>query len=281
MESKALVPIQQALVPFHGYGVLSVRLPDDHIATSHNALCRMFDLSRTTQIQRIQRNENLASQLVLARVETAGGPQNIEVLIVDAIPEWVLGIQINKLAPEKRPLLLALKAEAFDVFYGYFFGANSGQAANPALEGQAAPHATRPTRERPQQAAPALPFELIYKGLEMVATGMEGLEQEHLTMQREIVTLKGQIAEIQRWREERGAAGPAPQRARTLSMDHRIQLTVLAEALRSQTGEPIKAIYADLSSAFGVEEVNDIPDADWQTVLSWLWQRGQQAAPPA
>ena len=192
--------------------------------------------------------------------------------MVDAIPDWVLGIQINKLVPEKRPLLIALKAEAFDVFYGYFFGANSGQAANPALEEPGAPHTTRPTREKRQ---PASPWELVYGGLEMLATGMEGLEQEHQAMSSEIATLKGQFAEMQQWREGQGAAGPAPQRARVLSMDHLIQLTVLAEALRSRTGEPIKAIYAELSNALGVEEVNDIPEASWQVVLSWLWQRGQ------
>ena len=272
MESTAVVPVQQALVPFHGYGILSIRLSDDHVATSHTALCRMFDLSKMSQIRRIQRNESLVSQLVLARVETAGGPQQMEFLIVEAIPEWALGIQINSLAPEKRPLLLALKAEAFDVFYGYFFGTNSGQAANPALEEPAAPSAAQPRRERRQ---PASPWELIYGGLEMLATGMEGLEQEQQAMSSEIATLEGQFAEMQQWREGQRSAGPAPQRARVLSMDHLIQLTVLAEALRSQTGEPIKAIYADLSKAFGVEEINDIPDARWQTVLSWLWQRGQ------
>lgn len=272
MESKTVVPVQQALVPFHGQKVLSVRLPDDHVATSHNALCGMFNLSRGTQILRIQRNENLASQLVLARVETTGGPQNIEVLIVDAIPEWALGIQINKLAPEKRPLLLALKAEAFDVFYGYFFKPDTEQAAKTAPEEPAAPHTARPTRERRQ----APPWELIYRGLEMLATGMEELELEHQAMSGQIDTLNGQMAEMQQWRQDREATGPAPQRARVLSMDHLIQLTVLAEALRSRTGEPIKAIYADLSRAFGVEEVNDIPDAGWQTALSWLWQRGQR-----
>jgi hypothetical protein len=272
MESKALVPVQQALVPFHGYGVLSVRLPDDHVATSHSDFCHMLDVARHGQIERIRRDKELSEHLVLVRVETAGGPQNIEVLIVDAIPDWVLGIQINKLAPEKRPLLLALRAEAFDVFYGYFFGAGGDQAANPALEEPAAPHTTRPRREKRQSASP---WELIYGGLEMLATGMEGLEQEHQAMSSEIEILKGQFAEMQQWREGQGTAGPAPQRARVLSMDHLIQLTVLAEALRSRTGEPIKAIYADLSSAFGVEEVIDIPDAGWQTVLSWLWQRGQ------
>lgn len=270
MESKALVPVQQALVPFHGYKVLSVRLPGDHVATSHSGLCHMLDVARHGQIERIRRDKKLSEQLVLVRVETTGGPQNIEVLIVDAIPEWALGIQINKLAPEKRPLLLALKAEAFDVFYGYFFKTDIGQAGQPAPEEPTA-NTARPTRERRQ----APPWELIYRGLEMLATGMEELELEHQAMSSQIDTLKGQMAEMQQWREQSGSAGPAPQRARGLSMDHLIQLTVLAEALRSQTGEPIKVIYADLSRAFGVEEVNDIPDAGWQTALSWLWQRGQ------
>jgi hypothetical protein len=271
MESKALVPVQQALVPFHGYDVLSVRLPDDHVATSHSGLCRMLNVAKHGQMERIRRDKELSEQLLLVRVETAGGPQQMEFLLVEAIPRWALGIQINLLAPEKRPLVIALQVEAVKVFYGYFFKTGDEQPANPALEEPAALHTTRPTQER----RPASPWELIYSGLEMLATGMEGLEREQQAMSSEIATLKGQVAEMQRRREGHDAAGPAPQRARVLSMDHLIQLTVLAEALRSRTGEPIKVIYADLSRAFGVEDVNDIPDANWQTVLSWLWQREQ------
>lgn len=91
MESKALVPIQQALVPFHGHKVLSVVLPDDHVATSHNALCHIFNLDRRGQMERIRRDKELSEQLLLARVETTGGPQQMEVLLVEAIPYWTLG----------------------------------------------------------------------------------------------------------------------------------------------------------------------------------------------
>jgi hypothetical protein len=257
MESKALIPIQQALVPFHGYGILSVRLPDDHVAISHNELCRMFNLSRGTQILRIQRNENLASQLVLVRVQTAGGPQNIEVLIVDAIPDWVLGVQINKLAPEKRPLLLALKAEAFDVFYGYFFGAHSRQNAQQA------------TKQLPESDDR---WEQLYQ---IIA----GFENEWRSMKTDMASMKADIARLKATQEQKpaGAAqGAARQAEDRLSPDHFLHLYVLARSLESRTGEPLGAVMRELAAAFHVTDIGELPDSAWDAILSWFWQRSQR-----
>ncbi len=253
MESKALIPVQQALVPFHGYDVLSVRLPDGHVGTSHNALCRMFDLSRTTQIQRIQRNENLASQLVLVRVQTTGGPQNIEVLIVDAIPDWVLGVQINKLAPEKRPLLLALKAEAFDVFYGYFFKTDGEQADQPT------------TKQLPESD------DMWEKLYQLIA----GFETEWRSMKTDMASMKADIARLKAAQEQKpvGAARRAEDR---LSPDHFLHLYVLARSLESRTGEPLGAVMRELAAAFQVTDIGELPDSAWDAILSWFWQRSQR-----
>ena len=256
MESKAVVPVQQALVPFHGYGILSVRLPDDHVATSHNALCHMFNLNRRGQMQRVLRDENLASQLVLVRVETAGGPQDIEVLIVDAIPEWVLGIQINKLAPEKRPLLLALKAEAFDVFYGYFFGTSSGQTARQTAK---------------QIPEPDDRWEQLYQ---LIA----GFENEWRTMKADMAAMKIDIARLKAAQDQRpaGAAqGAARQAVDRLSPDHFLHLYVLARSLESRTGEPLGAVMRELAAAFQVTDIGELPDSAWDAILSWFWQRSR------
>ena len=254
MESKALIPVQQALVPFHGYDVLSVRLSDDHVATSHNGLCHMLDVARHGQIERIRRDKKLSEQLVLARVETNGGPQNIEVLIVDAIPEWVLGIQINKLAPEKRPLLLALKAEAFDVFYGYFFGAYSGQNAQPTA------------KELPEQDDV---WERLYQAI-------AGVEREWRSMKADIATMKADIAALKAAQEQK-SAGAARRADDRLSPDHFLHLYVLARSLESRTGEPLGAVMRELAAAFQVTDVGELPDSAWDGVLAWFWQHSQRS----
>lgn len=75
MDSKVLIPIQQLLVLFHSYQILAVRLPDNRVAASLRGLCRMLNLSRNGQMERIRRDKSLAEQLFLARVEIANRPQ--------------------------------------------------------------------------------------------------------------------------------------------------------------------------------------------------------------
>jgi hypothetical protein len=136
MGLSVLLPIAQALVLFHGYRLLAVRLPDDRVAVSLKALCRMLNLERKAQVRHIQRDKDLAEQLLVVRVKTAGGPQEIEVLTVEAIASWVLGLHLSRMASAKRPLILALKVEAIQVFYGYFFGTDAAQTRQAPLHTQ-------------------------------------------------------------------------------------------------------------------------------------------------
>jgi len=103
-----LLVIAQTLVFFHGYQLLVIRLPDDRVAVSFRTLCLMLNLARNKQVQRIQRDPNLAEQLFLARVDTPRGPRYMDFLIVEAIPAWLIGLHFNNLAPEKRPLFFCL-----------------------------------------------------------------------------------------------------------------------------------------------------------------------------
>src|SRR5579871_2662057 len=129
MENQVLIPIQQILVLFHGYQILAVRLPDNRVAASLRGLCRMLSLSRNGQMQRIRRDKSLAEQLFLTRVEIANKPQYIDVLVVEAIPSWALGLHLNLIDMEKRPLVLALQVEAVQAFHRAFFHEDTGPTA--------------------------------------------------------------------------------------------------------------------------------------------------------
>lgn len=293
MESKALIPVQQALVPFHGYKVLSVSLPDDHVATSHKGLCLMLNLNIRGQLQRIQRDENLTRHLVRVRVETAGGPQETEFLLVEGIAEWTLGIHFNKLAPEKRPLLIALKVEAFQVFHSYFF--TTEQESHPADE-PAAPQGTRPaTRARPQRSYASsweqFPDALagMRDSLDVVIEVARGMAQEQRQFEAQVraqearhtadqAQVQLRLAQLEQAHPSDTATREAPPAGQgILSPRHVAHLVVLVRALRAQTGEPIKAIYAELEEVFGVEDFSDLPDAGWEVVQEWFLRRSQEA----
>jgi len=129
MEEKTLTPIEQALVPFYAWVILAVRLPDGRIAASLTSLCRLLNLSQRGQIQSIRRDPVLANQLLRVVLQTPGGPQTIDVLTAWAIPLWLTGLNPEMVAPEKRPLIMALRQEAADVLYRYFFKIGFDQAS--------------------------------------------------------------------------------------------------------------------------------------------------------
>ena len=131
MASKTLVPLKQALVPFYGSMILAVLLPDGRIAASLKSLCSMLKLARHGQMERIRNDDTLAKELLLVVVQTPGGPQVTEVLTARGIPTWLTGLQPNMVAPEKRPLILALKEEAVDVLYRHFFKIYTDEKTSP------------------------------------------------------------------------------------------------------------------------------------------------------
>ncbi len=105
-------PIEQATVSFYGRDIIAVRLADGRIAAVFSALCDAVQLERKSQTDRIREDEILSEQLLLVQIETPGGPQAVNVLTAWAIPTWLQGVRLSRVAPEKRPAILAFKREA-------------------------------------------------------------------------------------------------------------------------------------------------------------------------
>jgi hypothetical protein len=183
-EQQALIPRKQALVPFRQKKIFGVHLLDDHLAAGINSLCAMLGLAAKAQVRRIRRDKELSRYLLLVKVETSGGPQYMDVLIVEAIPSWVMGLNLKAIAPVKRPLILALKAEAVEVFYRYFFKTDPGQVSRPiapqtrrpALAGRKPQQLTRPSREG--GAAELAGIKAAIRRLEAGLDGMQATVQE-------------------------------------------------------------------------------------------------------
>ena len=284
-ELEPVIPVEQDLVPFEQTTLLGVHLPDDRVAALFSLLCESLHLDRSGQTRRIKADPAIADCLIPARIETPGGPQVLNVLIAGAIPIWLSGIRLGKVAPELRPLLLALKREAADVLYRHFF--KIGARSTPPLEA-----------EQPQ-ALPRSPWQM---GRHFIDT----LEQENLAMQQELTALRQEqqmiLAEQAAIRQEQaivrehqeaieeemmllkeqlvGSAAPVrpqqpPAAASRLSTEHLVQMHLLTRSLRGGAGEPVNVVFRELAAYFGVPDVSDLPDAAWDRILTWFWQRGQ------
>ena len=285
MDSNLLIPVRQLPVLFHGYQILAVLLPDNRVAVSLRALCRMLNIARNGQMQRIRRDKNLSQQLLLARVETSRGPRPMEVLVVEAIPSWAMGLHLNLIDLEKRPLVLALHVEAIQAFHRAFFKEDAEPAAKTARKRSSAPGAWVDAEE----SATTLnsPWDLFCKALDDAKRAMRGIEREQERTETQIADRFARIekyearveARLARLEQGRGytidpeAEEAARDNDRILSPLHLVQVSVLARSLRARTGERIDVMMADLAETFGVEDVSDIPDAGWEHVRSWFWQR--------
>jgi hypothetical protein len=159
---QALIPREQDVILFHGNEILAVRLPDDRIAATLNSLCAVLGILPHGQIQRIRRDEYLAQHLLLAFVKTAGGLQLMDVLIAEHISDWVMGLQLKRIALKKRPLILALKAEIVDALHRHFF---PEQETRPRPEPQAEPEASIRSGRGGTSAASDSPWDRLFDAL--------------------------------------------------------------------------------------------------------------------
>jgi hypothetical protein len=279
--SQAITPLEQAVIPFHNGEILGVRLPDNLIAAVLSSLCALLGITLHGQTQRIRRDEKLSKHLLVAVIQTTGGPQRAYVLAVGAIPSWLMGINLSLIAPEKRPLALALQFEAADALYRHFFQASTAQqAAKQIPEPDAAP----------KEWVEAEPFSPLPDDIwERQYQAMAGFEKEWRAVKADIASLNAHLAQVSadlaevkvdlaalKAAQEQKPAGAARRADDRLSPDHFLHLYVLARSLESRTGEPLGAVMRELAAAFQVTDVGELPDSAWDGVLAWFWQRSQR-----
>ncbi len=155
------IPVEQVIVRFYDRDILAVRLPDGRIAAVLSTLCDALQLNRPGQLQRIRNDDLLTDQLVLAQVQTAGGPQPMDVLTAWAIPTWLTGIKLSRVAPEKRPAIQIFKREAADVLYRHF-SQRQAQLTAPSTLVPAEP-ISKP--ETPERGAPLSDWRIYHEAM--------------------------------------------------------------------------------------------------------------------
>lgn len=126
--------------------LVGVQLEDDSLGVMFKSLCQALDLSYGSQLNRLRRQPMLSDGLQLAVIQTHGGPQHVNVLLDWAIPIWLAGLQINRLAAVKQQLALLLQRQIIKYLYAAFrrnvtpepSAAASAPAGNDALAAQVA-----------------------------------------------------------------------------------------------------------------------------------------------
>jgi hypothetical protein len=276
---------------------MAVQLPDGRVAGIVQSMCEPLQLDRTAQLRRIRRNESLARHLLLVPVLTNGGIQKMDVLVASAIPRWLDGIQVSRLAPAKRPLARALQRELEDALNHHFFGEATGEALPPQPETpKAAPDspaqmiadAVQTIGEAVQQIAGAVQIiggaaqkldterQTINEHLTALEQWRETTQERQQVLGEYLVETRERVKALEQRRDEAPydpKEDDRPVGKRLLSPQHLGQVYVLARQERQRSGEAISALLAALAQAFGVPDISDLPESAWDEVLGWFWER--------
>lgn len=260
-ETQALVPAEQASITFYGQTIRSVRLADGRIAAVFSDLCDALALDRASQARRVRSDEVLADQLLFAQVATDMGTQPMDVLTAWAIPTWLTGIQLSRLAPAKRPAILAFKREAADVLYRHFSHAPAA-ISTPSTLVPAEP-IQKPTR--PAEGSDALTMAQYYRDMAGWLEWQHDMEEWRGTVEDRLESVE-EVARLVPEILER--LGPE-----TLTSGHHATLKAMVKRLHEMGGFAFQTINYDLAQSFHVRKVEDLPEAQWPEIVRWLQTR--------
>jgi P22_AR N-terminal domain len=121
---------------FYGKPLVAVRLSDGRPAVSIRSLCSNMELDRKAQVRRIKRTAPIAGDLVenvVIDLQTGGGPQPSQVLVLRSLAYWLTGIDHKRTRPEMQDEILKYQCEAVDALYMWAGGQRT--RALPAPEG--------------------------------------------------------------------------------------------------------------------------------------------------
>lgn len=265
--NQAAIPTRQEVVALFDRVIVAVSLPDGRIAATLTSLCESLGLTQPSQSRRIRLDEVLRDELVEAVIQTGGGTQVMVVLTAWAIPLWLTGIQVRKVAEEKRPAILAFKKQAANAPYEHF-----SQLKLPPPPATLVPSEPIEKPRYPDDSASLDERQKYHRDmitwLEWQAdiaawqkdtnNRLDGLENEVESL-HEVVRLVPELLE---------RMGP-----QTLSAEHMHSVQAMAKRLHEVGGFGFAIIYGELNAAFHVGKYDQIADASWDEVVQWFTTR--------
>jgi hypothetical protein len=150
-DEQELIPIEQQTLTFFGKPIIVVRLPDGRPGVVLRFLCENLHIDTNAQMQRVQRSEAMAEDLVFTRVGTPGGAQRMATLVLRSIAYWFATIDTRRMGKDdpRRLAIVQYQREAVDVLYGWAAQSQMGEAPSTTLV------PSEPIVEPPRPAADA------------------------------------------------------------------------------------------------------------------------------
>jgi hypothetical protein len=205
--------VDQVLISLGGYTFLVVRLPDGSIAVILRHLCEALHLSRLAQTRRIERHPFLAKHLLLVRIQTPGGPQDVNALLVSVLSLWLGGFDLTRLSEEKRELIMLLQEDAEEAFSRPF-------VVTP-LEPPQPPKAPPPL---PQQERAALSvYDLLRAAARNIVAAVNTIEVAANRMEQDNQEVRQRLSSVE---QEQGRAG---QQVENIERQQMVQVAWMAE----------------------------------------------------
>lgn len=94
---------------------------DGQYYTAMKPICENIGLAWHSQYERIKRDEVLSQGILIIRTPTNGGEQQMICLPLDYLNGWLFGIDVKRVKPEIRELLITYKKECYKALADYWF----------------------------------------------------------------------------------------------------------------------------------------------------------------
>ena len=110
---------QLSTVQFHEQQI-TVLKHNDQPYVAMRPIAENIGLDWDAQRQRIKRHAVLSEGAVIITAPSKGGKQDYLCLPLSMLNGWLFGIEVNRVKPEIRPILIQYQFECFDVLYKHF-----------------------------------------------------------------------------------------------------------------------------------------------------------------
>lgn len=273
---------QRSVTLIEGDEVLALRSADGAVYLPLRPICANVGLEYTAQVRRIRRDAALAEGLALVEVQTVGGVQPMQCLLLDNVPYWLSTVDLGRVKPELHDRLLAYKRWVIQRVWEAF-------ARETGIERAPAPPAP--------PAAPDIPLSLEqieqmglaiatlarqqrqYEGhLDAVAGHVEHLDGEVVAlrdrMDRAAEVVGGMLRTMRVLKERMLPGNPiSPEQAAEVSALVKAIATEITR--RQEPGEGRRtnaygAIFGELYRRFGVPSYKEITVEQFPEVMAWL-----------
>ncbi len=267
-----LEPVEEHPFHFQGIEISAARLADGFGYVSLNSLCDAFGLNRQAQRRRlISSADYFDTYSANIQLTTAGGKQSVICLRADAVPLFLTGIQINRIASEEaRHLLLAFLEEAHIILAEHF-----GLSERGEIQMHRAAIARMMARQQALEELVEARFDLAEAGfrtqMERRADEIQGAirtesEAKLDQVRAAFAGLRGRIQTLE------SIAGPkerlTPEQLGQLKQS--VNTLGMLKMEVEDSVRPFPGIYADVFSLVGVSRSEHIPQGMFQRVLDFL-----------